>query len=105
MCLGHSRNCTKLRVQENTLDYLDRTGTRKSIGYDYAVVATGLRREWPVAPRALDKKNFLRDISAQLARFSKAQAIAVIGGGTLFHEVHYTSPHILIYPQARSARK
>jgi NADH dehydrogenase FAD-containing subunit len=95
----------RLRIEENTLDYVDPTGTRKSIGYDYAVVATGLRREWPVAPRALDKKNFMRDTSAQLARFSKARVIAVIGGGTLFYEARYISLNLLTRPQVRLARK
>jgi NADH dehydrogenase FAD-containing subunit len=71
----------KLKLPENALDYVDGYGTLRTLDYDYAVIATGLRRDWPVASRASRKNEFLEEASHHLKRLSQAQSIAVIGVG------------------------
>lgn len=50
--------------------------------YDYLVVGTGLRRDWPTVPRALTRKEYLAEATAhsQAARSARECAV-IIGGG------------------------
>lgn len=50
--------------------------------YDYLVVSTGLRREWPTVPQSLRRKEYLAETSAHIrAARSARECVVVIGGG------------------------
>jgi NADH dehydrogenase FAD-containing subunit len=55
----------------------------QGISYDYLVVASGIKRAWPVVPRAVSKEPFLRDARAFIDGLSTAHTIAIVGGGEL----------------------
>lgn len=50
--------------------------------YDYLIVASGLRRVWPVVPQSLTKKTYLYEASEHIhAVRESADGVVVIGGG------------------------
>jgi NADH dehydrogenase FAD-containing subunit len=50
--------------------------------YDYLVVASGLRRVWPVVPQSLYKEEYLKEHKAHLNSIQGARrGVVVIGGG------------------------
>lgn len=52
--------------------------------YDYLIVASGLRRVWPVVPQSLTKKSYLYETSEHIHAVKKsAGGVVVVGGGKL----------------------
>lgn len=50
--------------------------------YDYLIVASGLRRVWPVVPQSLTKKTFLFETSEEIhAVKNSTGGVVVVGGG------------------------
>jgi YD repeat-containing protein len=80
---------TVLDASGRVVDYIANDGATQQLKYDCAVLATGKRRPWPVAPRADSKESFLQDSKIQHTSLSKARRIAVIGGGAV--EIEMTS--------------
>ncbi|KUJ10931.1 FAD/NAD(P)-binding domain-containing protein [Mollisia scopiformis] len=66
----------KVAVLTDTL-----SGKKSEEHYDYLVVSTGLRREWPTVPQALRRKEYLAEVTAHIrAARSARECVAVIGG-------------------------
>lgn len=55
--------------------------------YDYVILATGLRRDWPTVPRTFTKAEYVRDATDQITGIETAggDGIVVIGGGESIH--------------------
>ena len=52
------------------------------IRYDYLVVASGLRRQWPTVPKSVTKSQYVADAKEYMEGLETArEAIVVIGGG------------------------
>jgi NADPH-dependent 2,4-dienoyl-CoA reductase/sulfur reductase-like enzyme len=51
--------------------------------YDYLIVASGLRRVWPVVPQSLTKKTYTYETSEHIhaVKESSADGVVVVGGG------------------------
>lgn len=60
-------------------------GTKEKLEYDYVVVATGLRRKWPVVPQALAREQYLAEVGAHVAavRRKGGAVVVVVGGGAV----------------------
>lgn len=54
-----------------------------TLTYDYLLLATGLRREWPIVPKATSFRNYVIDAQKHIAGIEVANSstVAVIGGG------------------------
>jgi len=76
----------KLNMDEKVLTYVAKDSIEKQIKYDYAVIATGVQRAWPVAPRELDKTAYLEDVRRHVDRLEAAETVAIIGGGEFILE-------------------
>lgn len=60
------------------------TQAPRDLIYDYLVVATGLRRAWPVVPQSLYRKRYLAEAGEHIAAVSDAPAgVVVVGGGAV----------------------
>jgi hypothetical protein len=54
----------------------------KTMAYDYLVCATGLKRAWPVQPRATTKADFIRDTNELVEELIEAkESVVIVGGG------------------------
>ncbi|KAI6783662.1 uncharacterized protein J7T54_005691 [Emericellopsis cladophorae] len=67
--------------------------------YDYFIAASGLRRVWPVAPRALTRKQYLIEASELIHTVDNAKdGVVVVGGGAVGIEVaaelKLVKPHV-----------
>ncbi|OJJ70354.1 hypothetical protein ASPBRDRAFT_31256 [Aspergillus brasiliensis CBS 101740] len=62
--------------------YMDGQGQSATISYDYAIISTGLRREWPVAPGSDHRSIYLDHAlnSACSVRAATKHGVVVIGG-------------------------
>lgn len=50
--------------------------------YDYMVACSGLRREWPSAPKSLTREAYLAEVEESVQEIESATAgIVVVGGG------------------------
>lgn len=50
--------------------------------YDFFVAATGLRRNWPTAPKSLTRKAFVHEAEALIETMETAEhGVMVVGGG------------------------
>ena len=57
-------------------------GGVSKLGYDFLVVASGLRRVWPVVPQSLKKKQYLLEAGDHIRSVSDFRhGVAVVGGG------------------------
>ncbi|EKG13084.1 hypothetical protein MPH_09760 [Macrophomina phaseolina MS6] len=56
-----------------------------TLTYDYLLLATGLRREWPIVPKATSFRNYVIDAQKHIAGIEVANSstVAVIGGGAV----------------------
>jgi len=53
--------------------------------YDYLIVASGLRRVWPVVPQSLRRKQYLFEAGGHIKTVSDApHGVVVVGGGTFY---------------------
>jgi NADH dehydrogenase FAD-containing subunit len=65
--------------------------TEQKIPYDYLVVATGTKRDFPIVPKASRKQDYLKDADRHIGFLENAGKIVVVGGGS-FHP--YQGQHI-----------
>ncbi|RGP77722.1 hypothetical protein FLONG3_4181 [Fusarium longipes] len=64
------------------------TKTQSTQSYDILVAASGLRRTWPIAPRARTKEEFLNDVMHHASSFQDTpRGVVVIGGGAVGVEI------------------
>lgn len=57
-------------------------GEKVELGYDYLVAASGLRRVWPVVPRARRRKGFLFEVEEYVGGLvGERKEVVVVGGG------------------------
>lgn len=56
---------------------------KKNLDYDYLVVATGLRRGWPVVPRAVSKSQHLMDVEQLERELIGHSKFVLVGGGKI----------------------
>ncbi|EOD50310.1 fad nad-binding domain-containing protein [Neofusicoccum parvum] len=56
-----------------------------TVEYDYLLLATGSRREWPIVPKASSFKNYVIEAQKHIAgiEVAKSSTVAVIGGGAV----------------------
>ncbi|KAJ0122719.1 oxidoreductase [Diaporthe amygdali] len=60
------------------------TQNPKDLTYDYLIVATGLRRAWPVVPQSLWRKQYLLEAGAHINAVTNSPAgVVVVGGGAV----------------------
>ncbi|KAK3185583.1 hypothetical protein K4F52_005683 [Lecanicillium sp. MT-2017a] len=58
------------------------------IDYDYMVVSTGMRRDWPVVPRSVTYSDYLHEVGNHIEQLQDAQyGVVVVGGGAVGIEV------------------
>ena len=71
--------------QNQVATYEDATlGATRKERYDYLVVATGLRRTWPICPEALVENGYRDDAHSYIAQIKNARlGVVVIGGGKI----------------------
>lgn len=77
----------QLNCADKSATYLDlMTKTLKQLDYDYVVVATGVRRQWPVVPQVSTHVEYVKAGLQHVAAVetSKNGVVVVIGGGTSF---------------------
>ena len=55
--------------------------------YDYLVLATGLRREYPIAQKSLTQRDYMREAEEHIEKIenSEDKTAYVIGGGMLIN--------------------
>ncbi|KAJ5767066.1 uncharacterized protein N7511_004682 [Penicillium nucicola] len=56
--------------------------------YDYMIATTGLRREWPSAPKSLSREAYLAEMADSVETIENAaQGVVVVGGGAVGIEI------------------
>jgi NADPH-dependent 2,4-dienoyl-CoA reductase/sulfur reductase-like enzyme len=70
------------------------TGVNRTETYDYLVLATGLKRDFPITPSSLSKDQYLQEAEKHIDAIEKAKGgtAVVIGGGKI---IIFTFSHIL----------
>lgn len=72
------------------------------LGYDFLVVASGIKRGWPVVPRSLDYSSYLTDIRQREEELSAHRSIVIVGGGACGIEMaaelkeHFPEMHVTL---------
>ncbi|KAF2138332.1 uncharacterized protein K452DRAFT_234319 [Aplosporella prunicola CBS 121167] len=70
-----------------TIAYIDNDndGQEARLEYDYLVLATGLKRAWPIVPRATAFKDYVLDANKHIAGIATAAnaTVVVVGGGAV----------------------
>lgn len=63
--------------------YIDKDAQNATLSYDYAIISTGLDRQWPVGPCAVHRAIYLDHAmsSACSIRAAKKLGVVVVGGG------------------------
>lgn len=61
----------------------DKEVTSGKISFDYAMVATGRDRKWPVTPEALTPKSFIADMQKFKTEIEDKSIITIIGAGAV----------------------
>lgn len=77
----------KLDCAAKSATYLDfTTNSQKQLDYDYVIVATGVRRQWPVVPQVSTHVEYVREGLKHVEAVAGAKngVVVVIGGGMLF---------------------
>lgn len=72
---------TSVGMASRIVTYQRPDGLMKEIPYDYLVVATGMKRSWPIVPRALKKESFIDDVNEHVRSIGDAKRVVVVGGG------------------------
>ncbi|KAF2742838.1 FAD/NAD(P)-binding domain-containing protein [Sporormia fimetaria CBS 119925] len=79
----------RLDPEAKVAEWVDRGGRTQQHVYDYAIVATGLRRQWPAVPKSGSYREFLEDGSELVGRITgysknhKGRHVVVIGAGAV----------------------
>lgn len=79
-------------------------GTPRDLTYDYLVVATGLRRAWPVVPQSLRRETYLAEAGVHISAVRAAPrdaGVVVVGGGAVGIEM--AAELKMVHPDARVA--
>jgi len=74
----------KLDCARKSATYLDlASNTERQLDYDYVVVATGVRRQWPVVPRVSTHGEYVREGLRHVETVAGARngVVVVVGGG------------------------
>ncbi|KAJ5687902.1 hypothetical protein N7536_010521 [Penicillium majusculum] len=73
------------RIRQNTANDGHKIVEEK---YDYMVTCSGLRREWPSAPKSLTREAYLAETADSVQTIEKAvEGVVVIGGGAVGIEI------------------
>lgn len=56
---------------------------RSILEYDRLIVASGLRRVWPVVPQSLRKRDYEEEVGGHINKVKGNEEVVVIGGGKL----------------------
>lgn len=74
---------TGINCGSQTLLYNDTHNKPQSQQYDYILVSTGVRRKWPIVPRADSFLPYVKDASSYSQQILAAEklGVVVIGGG------------------------
>lgn len=72
-----------LDCQNQEITYCDSEGASQKLPFDYVVISTGLRRRWPIVPRAKDSTSYVKDAFFYTETISRANrlGVVVVGGG------------------------
>ncbi|KAJ6127595.1 hypothetical protein N7523_003207 [Penicillium sp. IBT 18751x] len=94
-------SAVQLDAPRQNLRYRGVNGTEHFISYDYLLVATGMRREWPVVPRSSSFSGYFKDAvsSRNLIAAAEKLGVAVIGGGAV--GVEFAGKIKQYYPQSQ----
>ncbi|KAL4907353.1 hypothetical protein BDW74DRAFT_176126 [Aspergillus multicolor] len=104
----------EIRCVQGSVDSLDCAAKTATIAtssgtvqekYDYLIICTGLRREYPSAPRSFTREQYLAETAKNLANVRGAKkGVAIIGGGAVGIEIaaeckmlHPSTPVTLIH--------
>lgn len=61
-----------------------KTQASTQVQYDYLIAASGLRRTWPTVPQALQRKEYMSEMTSHINATEKADnGVVVVGGGAL----------------------
>jgi NADH dehydrogenase FAD-containing subunit len=77
----------KIDTESKVAEWLDRSGKLQQQSYDYVIVATGLKRQWPAVPKSGSYAEFLEDGNELVNRITggdlnqKDREVIVIGAG------------------------
>ena len=79
---------TSVDYENQVVSFTDATagGNACDLRFDFLVLATGLRRDWPSVPKAFGAAEYVRDALELITQIenSKELPIVVIGGGAHF---------------------
>ena len=59
------------------------SGVTSHLDYDHVLVATGLRRQWPIVPESHSKDRYVMDALQHINTLEASKRVVVIGGGVL----------------------
>lgn len=72
------------KLEESSAEYqLEYSGEKEVIGFDYAIIASGRDRTYPVAPKARSKKEFVNEMQSFIDSFKDKDIISIVGGGAV----------------------
>ncbi|KAF2753108.1 FAD/NAD(P)-binding domain-containing protein [Pseudovirgaria hyperparasitica] len=85
--------------------YLTPSGDETCIEYDYLLLCTGLKRDWPIIPRAADFHSYVADAEREIKKIQDAKAdatgrriVVIVGGGAVgiefAAEIKLCHPHV-----------
>lgn len=65
------------------MTYQDTEGNQQNLDYDYIIISSGLRRQWPVVPRSNKMNSYLEEALTFTKRIAGAgkSGVVVVGGG------------------------
>lgn len=61
----------------------------RMIQYDYLIMATGLKRDWPIVPASKTRKQYIQDAKNHISQIKGCidHPVVVVGGGK-FNSIH-----------------
>lgn len=74
---------TNVDMGHKKVHYFSRSSQdpKREVEYDYLVVATGMRRAFPIVPKALGKEEYLQDAIGNIEELTSSEKIVIVGGG------------------------
>ena len=95
---------SNLDTESKTLLYNSSEEKERSLSYDFLVVATGLRRAFPVVPEALKEDPYLEDVERFVAPLRNASRIVLVGGGQTYSGPIHAEATLIIHSRGRGHR-
>lgn len=77
----------RINPASKVAEWSDRSGRMHQHRYDYVIVATGLKRQWPAVPKSGSYEEFIRDSRTLVDKITggnpeqKDRTVVVIGAG------------------------